>query len=39
MKRRVIIIPLAIMIVSVGVVAYYLYGGSSLPNGQKPPRG
>lgn len=35
MKRRLIII-LAIVVVGLGVLAYYLYGGSTVPNGQQP---
>jgi hypothetical protein len=35
MKRRLIII-LAIVIVAVGLVAYYLYAGSAVPNSEQP---
>ena len=33
MKRRLIIIP-AIVAISLGLLAYYLHGGSTVPNGQ-----
>jgi len=35
MKRRLIII-LAILIVGLGALAYYLYGGNTVPAGQQP---
>lgn len=35
MKRRLIII-FAIMALGLGLLAYYLYGGSTVPNGQQP---
>lgn len=35
MKRALIII-LAIATIGVGLLAYYLYGGSTVPNGQQP---
>ena len=35
MKRRLIII-LAIVVVGLALLVYYLYGGSSVPNGQQP---
>ena len=35
MKRRLIII-LAILGIGLGLLAYYLYGGSTVPNGQQP---
>jgi hypothetical protein len=34
-KRRLIII-LAILGPGLGLLAYYLYGGSTVPNGQQP---
>jgi hypothetical protein len=34
-KRRLIII-LAIVAIGLGLLAYYLYGGSTVPNGQQP---
>jgi hypothetical protein len=34
-KRRLIII-LAIVVVGLSLLAYYLYGGSNVPNGQQP---
>jgi hypothetical protein len=34
-KRRLIII-LAIVAIGLGLLAYYLYAGSSVPNGQQP---
>ena len=36
MRRRLIIIVLAIVAVGLGLVGYYLYGGSTVPNGQQP---
>ena len=35
MKRRLIII-LAIVAIGLGFLVYYLYGGSTVPNGQQP---
>jgi hypothetical protein len=35
LKRR-LIITLAIVVVGLGLLAYYLYGGSTVPNGQQP---
>ena len=35
MKRRLIII-LAVVTIGLGLLAYYLYGGSTVPNGQQP---
>ncbi len=35
MKRRLLII-LSIVIVGLGLLAYYLYGGSTVPAGQQP---
>jgi hypothetical protein len=35
MKRRLIIL-LAIVVVGLGFLAYYLYGGSAVPDGQQP---
>ncbi len=35
MKRRLIII-LAILGIGLGLLAYYLYGGSTVANGQQP---
>ncbi len=35
MKRRLIII-LAIVAIGLGLLAYYLYGGSPVPSGQQP---
>lgn len=35
MKRRLIII-LAILGICLGLLAYYLYGGSTVPNSQQP---
>ncbi|HSS21222.1 MAG TPA: hypothetical protein VLL54_14205 [Pyrinomonadaceae bacterium] len=35
MKRRLLII-LAIVVIGLGLVGYYLYGGSTVPNGQAP---
>ena len=34
--KRVLIIILAMVAIGVGVLAYYLYGGSTVPNGQQP---
>ena len=34
-KRRLIIV-LAIVVIGLGLVGYYLYGGSTVPNGQPP---
>ena len=36
MKRRAIIIIAAIVILGLGLLAYYLYGGSAVPAGQQP---
>lgn len=36
MKRRLIIIILAIVVLGLGLIASYLYGGSSVPAGQQP---
>jgi hypothetical protein len=36
MKRRRVIIVLAIVAIGLGFLAYYLYGGSTVPNGQQP---
>ena len=35
MKRRLIII-LAVAAIGLGLIAYYLYGGSTVPAGQQP---
>lgn len=35
MKRRLFIL-LAIVVIGLGFLAYYLYGGSTVPNGQQP---
>jgi hypothetical protein len=35
-KRRLLIIILAIVVIGLGLVGYYLYGGSTVPNGQPP---
>lgn len=34
--KRVLIIILAIVAIGVGLLAYYLYAGSTVPNGQQP---
>ena len=34
--KRVLIIILAIAAIGVGLLAYYLYGGTAVPNGQQP---
>lgn len=34
--KRVLIIILAIAAVGIGLLAYYLYAGSAVPNGQPP---
>lgn len=34
--KRVLIIVLAIAAIGIGLLAYYLYGGSTVPNGQQP---
>lgn len=34
--KRVLIIILVIAVIGVGLLAYYLYAGSSVPNGQQP---
>ena len=34
--KRVLIIVLAIVAVGLGVLGYYLYGGTAVPNGQPP---
>ena len=34
--KRVLIIILAIAAIGVGLLAYYLYGGTSVPSGQQP---
>lgn len=36
MKRRLLILVLAIFAVGLGLVGYYLYGGSTAPDGQPP---
>ena len=35
MKRRAIVIIVAIVIAGLGLLAYYLYGGSTVPVGQQ----
>jgi hypothetical protein len=35
MKRRLIVI-LAIVVAGFGMLAYYIYGGSTVPSGQQP---
>jgi hypothetical protein len=34
--RKLLVIILAIAAIGLGVLAYYLYGGSDVPNGQQP---
>ena len=34
--KRALIIFLAIAAIGIGLLAFYLYGGSSVPNGQQP---
>lgn len=34
--KRVLIIILAIAAIAIGLLVYYLYGGSAVPNGQQP---
>ena len=36
MKRRLIIIIVAAVAVGMGLLAYYLYGGNTVPKGQQP---
>jgi hypothetical protein len=35
-KRRLLLIILAIVVIGLGLVGYYLYSGSTVPNGQPP---
>jgi len=34
--KRLLIIILAIVAMAMGLLAYYLYGGSTVPDGQQP---
>lgn len=36
MKRRLIIIVIAVVVAAFGLLAYYLYGGSTVPTSQQP---